>query len=82
MQKGKIPSVHDVAAVSSIIATAILLVLGGTVQHTRQDMWMSPFWTSLIGFLTVHLSVQLHCLYPKKMPIEYSADILGKCSEN
>ena len=29
LQKGKIPSVHDVAAVSSIIATAILLVLGG-----------------------------------------------------
>lgn len=29
LQKGKIPSVHDVAAVSSIIATATLLVLGG-----------------------------------------------------
>ncbi|MGP3561745.1 GerAB/ArcD/ProY family transporter [Geobacillus sp. BK01] len=78
MEKGKITSTQMMLLLyPAIVATAILLVPGVTAQHAEQDMWLSPFWASLIGFLTVHLSVQLHGLYPKKTPIEYSVEILG-----
>ncbi|OQP05941.1 spore gernimation protein [Geobacillus sp. 46C-IIa] len=79
MEKGKITSVQMMLLLyPAITATAILLVPGVTAQHARQDMWLSPVWASLIGFLTVYVSVQLHRLYPQKTPIEYSIDILGK----
>ncbi|TCK05540.1 UNVERIFIED_ORG: spore germination protein KB [Anoxybacillus amylolyticus] len=79
MEKGKITSMQMMLLLyPTIMATAILLVPGVTAQHAKQDMWLSPIWASLIGFLTVYITVWLHRLYPKKTPIEYSVEIVGK----
>ncbi len=79
IEKGKISAAQmGMMMYPTIIATAILLVPAITARHAKQDMWLSPLWASLIGFLTVHIAVRLHQLYPKKTIIEYSEDILGK----
>ncbi|WP_412728469.1 GerAB/ArcD/ProY family transporter [Geobacillus thermodenitrificans] len=67
MENEKITSVQMMMLLyPAITTTAILLVPGVTAQHAQQDMWLSPIWASLIGFLTVHITVQLYRLYPKK----------------
>jgi spore germination protein KB len=79
IEKGKISAAQmGMMMYPTIIATAILLVPAITARHAKQDMWLSPLWASLIGFLIVHIAVQLHQLYPEKTLIEYSEDILGK----
>lgn len=79
IEKGKISAAQmGIMMYPTIIATAILLVPAITARHAKQDMWLSPFWASLIGFLTVYIAVQLHQLYPQKTLIEYSEEILGK----
>jgi spore germination protein KB len=79
IEKGKISAAQlGIMMYPTIIATAILLVPAITARHAKQDMWISPLWASLIGFLTVHIAVRLHQLYPEKNIIEYSEDILGK----
>jgi spore germination protein KB len=79
IEKGKISAAQmGIMMYLTIIATAILLVPAITARQAKQDMWLSPFWASFIGFLTVYIAVQLHQLYPQKNLIEYSEDILGK----
>jgi spore germination protein KB len=79
IEKGKISAAQmGMMMYPTIIATAILLVPAITARHAKQDMWLSPFWASFIGFLTVYIAVRLHHLYPQKTLIEYSEDILGK----
>jgi spore germination protein KB len=79
IEKGKISAIQmGIMMYPTIIATAILLVPAITARHANQDMWLTPFWASFIGFLTVYIAVQLHQLYPQKTLIEYSEDILGK----
>jgi spore germination protein KB len=79
IEKGKISAAQMAMMMyPTIIATAILLVPAITARHANQDMWLSPLWASLVGFLTVHIAVRLHQLYPQKTLIEYSGDILGK----
>ncbi|BDG36578.1 endospore germination permease [Saccharococcus caldoxylosilyticus] len=79
IEKGKISAAQmGMMMYPTIIATAILLVPAITARHAKQDMWLSPLWASLIGFLTVYITVRLHELYPEKTIIEYSEDILGK----
>lgn len=79
MEKGKISAAQmGIMMYPTIIATAILIVPAITARHAKQDMWLSPFWASLIGFLIVYIAIQLHQLYPQKTLIEYSEEILGK----
>ncbi|NNU83997.1 spore gernimation protein [Geobacillus sp. BMUD] len=79
MEKEKITSVQMMFLLyPTVIATAILIVPGVTAHHAKQDMWISPLWASLAGFLAVYITVRLHRLYPKKTPIEYSVDIVGQ----
>ena len=79
IEKGKISSMQmAIMFYPTIIATAILSVPGGTAQFAGNDMWISPIWSSLIGFLVVYLAFRLHKLYPKQTIIQYSEKILGK----
>ncbi|MBB6283229.1 GerAB/ArcD/ProY family transporter [Geobacillus subterraneus] len=78
MESGKITPVQMAMLLYAVITpTAVLLVPGAIARHAKQDMWLSPFWASLIGFLTVYIVVQLHRLYPNKTLIQYSTDIAG-----
>ncbi|AGT32541.1 hypothetical protein M493_11465 [Geobacillus genomosp. 3] len=78
MGNGKITSVQMMLLLyATVTPTAILLVPQATAQHAKQDMWLSPLWASVIGFLTIYVVVELHRLYPNKTLIEYSVDIAG-----
>ncbi|MCS7464218.1 spore germination protein [Paenibacillus doosanensis] len=59
-------------------ATAILAVPSITAKHAGRDMWLSPIWGSLSGFLVVYIAWRLHALYPNKTPIQYSEMIVGQ----
>ncbi|MEW9670622.1 endospore germination permease [Ammoniphilus sp. 3BR4] len=63
---------------ANIATTALLIVPGITYEHAKRDMWLSPIWGSLSGFLVVYLVYQLHKLYPHETPIQYMQHILGR----
>lgn len=56
---------------ATVVATAILYIPYITTQHTKRDLWLSPIWGSLSGFLIVMIIVKLSKLYPGKTLIEY-----------
>lgn len=79
IEKGKISSLQmAIMFYPTIIATAILAVPAGTAKFARNDSWISPIWSSLIGFLVVYVAYRLHKLYPKQTIIQYGEKILGK----
>ncbi|WP_314003274.1 endospore germination permease [uncultured Paenibacillus sp.] len=79
IERGRISAMQmAIMMYPTILATAILLVPAITAKHAKQDMWLSPVWASLIGFLTVYLAYRLHKLYPKETIVEYSEWILGR----
>ncbi|MFC4767945.1 GerAB/ArcD/ProY family transporter [Effusibacillus consociatus] len=78
LEKGKISALQmGIMMYPTIMATAILFVPAITMEHAKRDMWMSPIWASLVGFLTVYIAFQLNNLYPKQTIIQYTAHILG-----
>lgn len=79
IEKGKISALQMALLIyANIITTAILIVPGITFKNAKQDMWLSPIWGSLSGFLVVFMVYQLHKLYPTETPIQYSQHILGR----
>jgi spore germination protein KB len=60
-----------------IVATADLLVPAITAKYAERDMWISPLWASLIGYLTVYLVYYLHSYFPGQSIIQYSPKIIG-----
>ncbi|MCZ0754424.1 GerAB/ArcD/ProY family transporter [Anoxybacillus sp. J5B_2022] len=79
IEKGKISALQmGIMMHPAIIATAILLVPAITAHHANQDMWISPIWASLTGFVTVYIAILLHNYYPQQTVIEYSEQIVGK----
>ncbi|WP_028403168.1 GerAB/ArcD/ProY family transporter [Ectobacillus panaciterrae] len=79
IEKGKI-SAFQMALMMypTIFSTAILIVPAITGKYAERDMWISPIWGSLNGFLTVFVLYQLHNLYPKKTIIQYSEHVIGR----
>ncbi|MEW9673362.1 endospore germination permease [Ammoniphilus sp. 3BR4] len=78
IEKGKISALQMAILMHpTIIATAILLLPAITTRHAERDMWISPIWASLTGFLTVFLAYQLNQFYPKETIIQYSRHIVG-----
>ncbi|OIK15735.1 spore gernimation protein [Bacillus sp. MUM 116] len=63
---------------ATVVATAILYIPFITAQHAKRDLWLSPIWGSMSGFLIVFIILKLYKLYPKKTLIEYSELILGQ----
>lgn len=58
-------------------ATAILIIPAITAKEAKQDMWISPFWGSLSGFLAVWLAWSLYRLTPGKSIIQTGEAVLG-----
>ncbi|NWQ42557.1 endospore germination permease [Bacillus sp. EB106-08-02-XG196] len=78
IEKGRISSLQmAIMMLPTIIATGILLVPAITGKFAKQDMWMSPVWASLAGFLIVYIAYHLHTHYPKETVIQYSVKIIG-----
>ncbi len=79
MEKGKISSLQMAMMMyPTIVATAILTVPSITAKYAKNDLWLSPVWASLIGYVTVYIAYQLHKLYPKQTVIQYSEQIIGR----
>lgn len=79
IEKGKISSGQMALMMHpTIIATGLLMVPSITAAKAGRDMWLSPIWGSLIGFLVVFIAYQLHKNYPKETIIEYSEHIVGR----
>lgn len=79
MEKGKISSLQmGIMMYPTIIATAILMVPSFTAKYAKQDLWLSPIWTSIIGYLTVFIVYRLYKLYPNQTVIQFSEQIIGR----
>ena len=63
---------------ATVTATAILYIPYVTAQQAKRDLWLSPIWGSLSGFLIVMIIVKLSKLYPGKTLIQYGELILGR----
>ncbi|HZH61582.1 MAG TPA: endospore germination permease [Metabacillus sp.] len=78
IEKGKISAFQmGIMIYMVVVATADLLVPAVSFKEAKRDMWLSPFWASLTGFLIVYIIYRLNRIFPKKTIIEYSVDILG-----
>lgn len=79
IEKGKISALQmSLLVYVNIVSTAVLIVPGITYLYAKQDMWLSPIWGSLSGFLVVFIVYRLNKLYPKETLIQYSQHILGR----
>lgn len=79
IEKGKISSLQiAIVMFPVVVATADLLIPAVISKHAGRDMWLSPFVSSIIGFLTVFIVFKLSKLYPKETLIQYSESILGR----
>ncbi|MBM7644183.1 spore germination protein KB [Scopulibacillus daqui] len=58
--------------------TSTLLVPSIAAKYAGRDMWLSPIWSALIGFLNLFIAWQLYKIYPKTTIIESTKKILGR----
>ena len=79
IEKGRI-SYLELALImyATVTGTAILYIPYVTAQHAKRDLWLSPIWGSLSGFLIVVIIVILSRFFPGKTLIEYCELILGR----
>ncbi|MGG1661073.1 GerAB/ArcD/ProY family transporter [Brevibacillus sp. NRS-1366] len=61
----------------AVAASAVTNVPGITGKYAQNDLWLSPIWASIIGYLTVYIAFSLNKLYPNQSVIQYSQTILG-----
>ncbi|MBG9564500.1 endospore germination permease [Brevibacillus agri] len=79
LEQGKISSAQMGKMVFlAIVASAVTVVPSYTGKYAENDLWLSPFLASLIGFFTVYIAFALNRLYPQQTVIQYSTDIIGK----
>ncbi|WHY57486.1 GerAB/ArcD/ProY family transporter [Peribacillus simplex] len=79
MEKGKISSLQMAFMMyPTIVATAIIGVPGITAKYAKTDLWLSPIFAALIGYLTVYIAYKLHQLYPKQTVIQFTEKIIGR----
>ena len=79
IEKGGISALQmSLLIYTNIIATAILIAPGITFKYAARDMWLSPIWGSLSGFLVVFIVYELNRFYPYETFIQYSQHILGQ----
>ncbi|MCL7748569.1 GerAB/ArcD/ProY family transporter [Halalkalibacter alkaliphilus] len=62
----------------TIIATGILSVPSITSQYAQNDLWLSPIFASIVGFLTVFITCQLHKQYPNDTIVQITEKVLGR----
>ncbi|MGC5328082.1 GerAB/ArcD/ProY family transporter [Brevibacillus sp. SYSU BS000544] len=79
MEKGRISAFQmGVMIFPTILATGILIVPSITAAHAKNDLWLSPIWGSIVGFISVYIICYLGLLFPKQSIIQYSQQIIGK----
>ncbi|SIS01936.1 spore germination protein KB [Peribacillus simplex] len=78
MERGKISALQmGWMMYPVIITTGILFLPSTTFNYAGRDLWLSPIWASITGFLIVLIVNRLNQFYPKETIIQYSSHILG-----
>lgn len=78
IEKGRISAIQmSLLIYANVISTAILIVPAITYKYAERNLWLSPMWGSISGFLSVFIVYQLNRLYPTKTLVQYSQHILG-----
>lgn len=78
MEKGKISSLQlAIIMYPGILATGFISLPVITALYAQNDLWLTGILSSVVGLLTIYLSIRLHELYPKQTVVEYSVRILG-----
>ncbi|WP_134700860.1 endospore germination permease [Ammoniphilus sp. YIM 78166] len=79
LEKGRISSWQMALLLyTNVIATSVLTAPGVAFHYAERDLWLSPIWASLIGFLALYLAWKLHSIYIHKTFIQYTEQIIGK----
>ncbi|MCJ8008315.1 endospore germination permease [Lederbergia wuyishanensis] len=79
MEKERISSLQMTMLIyPTVVATAILSVPSITAYYAPHDLWMSPIFSSIVGFITVFIAYKLYKLYPKETIIQSVEKIIGK----
>ncbi|MGM7721587.1 GerAB/ArcD/ProY family transporter [Metabacillus sp. Hm71] len=79
IEKGKISAKQmAIMMYPVIVGTGIISVPAVTAKYAKNDLWVSPIWASLLGFIAVYIAFQLHKLYPRQTIIQYSELIMGR----
>lgn len=79
LEKGKISALQmAIIMYPTVIGTAIIAVPAVTGKYAKNDLWLSPIWASITGFLAVFIAFQLHKLYPRQTIIQSSEQIIGR----
>lgn len=79
IENGKISSLQMAMIINpTILSTAILLAPSVTGEYARQDIWLSPVWASMAGFIAIVLAILLHRRFPGSTFIQYAEQITGK----
>ncbi|MCS7463330.1 spore germination protein [Paenibacillus doosanensis] len=79
IENGKISAVQlGMLMYFMIGATATLMVPAITAKEAGRDMWLSPVWGSVSGFVIIYITWKLHSLYPHESIIQYGDKIAGR----
>lgn len=79
MEKGKISALQmAIMLYPAVIATSIISVPSIVARYAKNDLWISPIFSSVIGFATVYIAYELHKLYPKQTVVQFSEQIVGR----
>ncbi|WP_079412435.1 GerAB/ArcD/ProY family transporter [Paenibacillus ferrarius] len=62
----------------AILATSILGVPSITMKFAGHDMWLSPIYASIFGFLAILIAFRLNVKFPGQSLIQCSTIVLGK----
>ncbi|GHH99429.1 GerAB/ArcD/ProY family transporter [Neobacillus kokaensis] len=79
IEKGKI-SAQQMAIMMYpvIVGTGIISVPAVSAEYAKNDLWISPLWAALIGFVAVYIAFQLHKFYPGQTIMQYTEHIMGR----
>lgn len=78
MEGGRISSLQlGMLMYPTIVATAALTVPAITANYAKQDLWISPIWASLIGFLTVYIVFSIYKHFPNQSFFQICDKTLG-----
>lgn len=78
MDKRRISSIQmGMMMYLTIIATAILTVPSITAKYAKKDLWLSPIWASIIGFITVIIVIQLSKRFPRQSFFQICEHTIG-----
>ncbi|WP_282942092.1 endospore germination permease [Paenibacillus sp. RC67] len=79
IDKGKISALQlGMLMYLMIGATSTLIIPAITARQAERDMWLSPIWGSLSGFIIVIITWYLHKMYPNESIIQYGGKIVGR----